>query len=115
MRALLGAGMPRGLQDFGGRAVAAVLDLIHLARELLTAKVINWWSVSASRLSESLTFAVTLCRNRDRDLYYGLLGCIRSEHSLAATLCMPCFPQIVGFRCIDANRLMTSGTLGFKL
>jgi len=41
MRALLGAGMPRGLQDFGGRAVAAVLDLIHLARELLTAKVIK--------------------------------------------------------------------------
>jgi len=54
MRALLGAGMPRGLQDFGGRAVAAVLDLIHLARELLTAKVINWWSVSASRLSNRL-------------------------------------------------------------
>jgi len=64
---------------------------------------------------ESLTFAVTLCVNRNHDLYHGLLGCIRSEHCLAATLCMPCFPQIVAFRCIDTNRLMTPGTLGFKL
>jgi hypothetical protein len=31
MRALLGAGTPRGLQYFGGRAVAAVLDLIRIA------------------------------------------------------------------------------------
>ena len=34
MRALLGAGTPRGLQDFGGRAGAAVLDLIHVVHEL---------------------------------------------------------------------------------
>jgi hypothetical protein len=64
---------------------------------------------------ESLTFAVTLCRNRNLTWYHGLLGCIRSEHCLAATLCMPCFPQIVAFRCIDTNRLMTPRTLGFKL
>jgi hypothetical protein len=38
-----------------GRAVAAVLDLIRIARELLTAKVISWRSVSASRHSNRLS------------------------------------------------------------
>jgi hypothetical protein len=49
MRAILGAGTPRGLQGHGGRAVAAVLDLIHLVREQLIVKVISWCSVPASR------------------------------------------------------------------
>jgi hypothetical protein len=42
LRALLGAGTPRGFRDRGGRVVAAVLDLIHIARELLAVKVISW-------------------------------------------------------------------------
>jgi hypothetical protein len=54
LRALLGAGTPRGLQDSGGRAVAAVLDLIHIVREPLTVKVVSWCSVSASRASNRL-------------------------------------------------------------
>jgi transposase len=49
LRALLGAGTPRGFQDRGGRAVAAVLDLIHIVRELLTAKVVTRWSIPPSR------------------------------------------------------------------
>jgi transposase len=54
MRALLGVGTPRGFQDRGGRAVAAVLDLIHIVRELLTAKVVTWWSIPAARPSNRL-------------------------------------------------------------
>ena len=54
MRAILGAGTPRGFQDRGGRAVAAVLDLIHIARERLAVKVIRWCSVSALRPSNRL-------------------------------------------------------------
>ena len=50
LRALLGVGTPRGLQDRGGRAVATVLDLIHLAREQLTVKVLSWCSVPASHI-----------------------------------------------------------------
>jgi hypothetical protein len=38
MRALLGVGTPRGFQYFGGRAVAAVLDLIHIAANRLLSK-----------------------------------------------------------------------------
>jgi hypothetical protein len=55
LRALLGAGTPRGFRDRGGRVVAAVLDLIHIARELLAVKVISWSSVSASRHSNCLS------------------------------------------------------------
>jgi transposase len=55
LRALLGAGTPRGLQDFGGRAVAAVLDLILIVREPLTVKVVTWCSVSASHHSNCLS------------------------------------------------------------
>src|SRR6202158_1046694 len=55
MRALLGAGTPRGFQDFGDRAVAVVLDLIHIAREPLTVNVVSWCSVSASRHSNCLS------------------------------------------------------------
>jgi hypothetical protein len=62
LRALLGVGTPRGY-DRGGRAVAAVLDLIHIARELLAVKVIRWCSVSASppsnRLPSLSPFVVT--------------------------------------------------------
>jgi len=54
LRALLGVGTPRGLQDRGDRAVGAVLDLIHIARELLAVKVIRWCSVSALRPSNRL-------------------------------------------------------------
>src|SRR6267378_2973757 len=35
MRAILGVGTPRGLQDRGGRAVAALLYLIHIVRDPL--------------------------------------------------------------------------------
>ncbi len=63
MRALLGAGTPRGLQDFGGRAVAAVLDLIHLVRGALTLKVVSCRSIPASRhsncISSPSSFAAT--------------------------------------------------------
>ena len=41
MRAILGAGTPRGFQDRGGRAVAAVLDLIHIDRGPLAVKVVT--------------------------------------------------------------------------
>jgi len=41
MRALLGAGTPRGFQDRGGRAVAALLYLIHTVHELLAVKVVT--------------------------------------------------------------------------
>src|SRR5579863_2352467 len=41
MRALFGAGTPRGFQDRGGRAIAAVSDLIHLVRGPLAVKVVT--------------------------------------------------------------------------
>ena len=55
MRAILGAGTPRGLQDRGGRAVAAVLDLIHIFRGPLAVKVVTRWSIPASRPSNRLS------------------------------------------------------------
>ena len=54
LRALLGVGTPRGLQDRGGRVVVAVLDLIYIVRDLLTVKVVTWWSIPASRPSTRL-------------------------------------------------------------
>ena len=54
LRALLGVGTPRGLQDRSGRVVVAVLDLIHIVRDLLTVKVVTWWSIPASRPSNRL-------------------------------------------------------------
>ena len=51
LRALLGVGTPRGLQDRSGRVVVAVLDLIHIVRDLLTVKAVTWWSIPASRPS----------------------------------------------------------------
>jgi hypothetical protein len=39
MRAILGAGTPRGFQDRGGRTPAAVLDLIRIVRGPLAVKV----------------------------------------------------------------------------
>ena len=54
LRALLGVGTPRGLQGRGGRVVVAVLDLIHIVRDLLTVKVVTWWSIPASRPSNRL-------------------------------------------------------------
>ena len=54
LRALLGVGTPRGLQDRGGRVVVAVFDLIHIVRDLLTVKVVTWWSIPASRPSTRL-------------------------------------------------------------
>jgi hypothetical protein len=55
LRAILGAGTPRGFQDRGGRAVAAVLDLIHIFRGPLAVKVVTWWSIPASRPSNRLS------------------------------------------------------------
>jgi transposase len=55
LRALLGVGTPRGLQDLGGRAVAAVLDLIHIFRGPLAVKVVTWSSIPASRDSNCLS------------------------------------------------------------
>lgn len=55
LRALLGAGTPRGFQDRGGRAVTAVLDLIHIVRGSLAVKVVTWWSIPASRHSNCLS------------------------------------------------------------
>jgi transposase len=54
LRALLGVGTPRGLQDRGRLAVAVALDLIHLVREPLTVKVLRWWPIPASRHSNCL-------------------------------------------------------------
>src|ERR1700738_3213223 len=51
MRAIRGAGTPRGFQDRGGRAVAAVLDLIHIFRGPLAVKVVTRWSIPAARPS----------------------------------------------------------------
>jgi transposase len=55
LRALLGVGTPRGFEDRGGRARAAVLDLIHMVRGPLAVKVVTWCSVSASRHSNRLS------------------------------------------------------------
>ena len=55
MRAILGAGTPRGFQDRGGRAVAAVLDLIHIFRGPLAVKVVTRWSIPAARPSNRLS------------------------------------------------------------
>jgi hypothetical protein len=55
LRALLGVGTPRGFQDRGGRALAAVLDLIHIIRGPLAVKVVTWCSVSASHPSNCLS------------------------------------------------------------
>jgi transposase len=55
LRAILGVGTPRGLQDRGGRVVAALLDLIHIVRDPLTVKVFTWWSIPASRHSNCLS------------------------------------------------------------
>jgi len=54
LRALLGAGTPRGLQDRGARVIAAVLDLIHLACRPLTVKVLSCRSILAARHSNCL-------------------------------------------------------------
>jgi transposase len=54
MRALLGAGTPRGLQDRGGRAVAALLSLIHIVCGPLTVEVLRCWPIPASPHSNCL-------------------------------------------------------------
>src|SRR5450631_4637018 len=55
LRALLGAGTPRGLQDRGGRAGAALLYLIHIVHEPLMVRVVSKCSVSASRHSDCVS------------------------------------------------------------
>ena len=55
MRAILGAGTPRGLQDRGCRVLAALLYLIHIVRDPLAVKVVSWWSIPASRHSNCLS------------------------------------------------------------
>jgi hypothetical protein len=55
LRALLSAGTPPGLQDRGGRAVAAVLDLIHIVHEPLMVRVVGCCSIPASRHSNCLS------------------------------------------------------------
>ena len=55
MRALLGAGTPRGLQDRGGRAVAALLYLIHIVHEPLMVRVVSKCSIPASHHSNCLS------------------------------------------------------------
>jgi hypothetical protein len=55
LRTLLGAATPRGLQDFGGRAVAAVLDPIHIVHEPLTVRVVSGRSIPAARHSNCLS------------------------------------------------------------
>jgi len=68
-----GVGTPRGFQDRGGRVVAAVLDPDpHRPR---TAYCQSRHLVVDPGFApfESLTFAVSVCRHRNRDLYHGLL------------------------------------------
>jgi hypothetical protein len=55
MRAILGAGTPGGFQDRGGRAAAAVLDLIHIVPGPLAVKVVAWWSIPGSGHSNCLS------------------------------------------------------------
>ena len=55
LRALLGAGTPRGLQDRGGRAVAALLYLIHIVHEPLMVRVVSKCSIPASHHSNCLS------------------------------------------------------------
>jgi hypothetical protein len=55
LRALLGVGTPRGLQDRGGRAVAAFLYLIHIVNEPLMVRVVSWCSIPSSRHSNCLS------------------------------------------------------------
>jgi len=55
LRAILGVGTPRGLQDRGGRAVAALLYLIHIVHEPLTVRVVSWCSIPSSRHSNCVS------------------------------------------------------------
>ena len=48
LRTLLGVGTPRGRQDRGGRAVAALLYLIHLVGDPFTVSVLSRCSIPAS-------------------------------------------------------------------
>jgi hypothetical protein len=78
LRAILSVGTPRGLHGRGGRAVAALLYLMHIVHGTAYGQsrrlVLN--SVVAS--FELLVFALILCRHRNRDLRHGLLGLVRS-------------------------------------
>jgi hypothetical protein len=91
MRAILGAGTPRGLQDFGGRAGAVVLDLIHIVHEPLTVKVVSSCLVSASRHSNCLSSPSPFVATEIRDLYHGLLGCYIGERFRRQCVCPPRF------------------------
>jgi transposase len=45
MRACFGVGTPRGLQDRADRAIAALLHVIQVVYDLITATVVRWWSI----------------------------------------------------------------------
>jgi hypothetical protein len=95
-------GTPRGLQGRGGRAVAALLYLMHIVHGTAYGQsrrlVLN--SVVAS--FELLVFALILCRHRNRDLRHGLLGLVRSTDRSQAwdhDDNYHCLPRLVrGFR-----------------
>jgi hypothetical protein len=63
MRALLGVGTPRGLQDRADRAIAAFLHVIQVVYDLITVNVVRWWSIpglcDSISVSSSSVFVVT--------------------------------------------------------
>ena len=63
MRAILGVGTPRGLQDRADPAVAALLHLVRIVYDLITANVVRWWSIpglcDSTGVSSSSVFVET--------------------------------------------------------
>src|SRR5713101_5140279 len=63
MRAILGVGTPRGLQDRADRAVAALLSVMQIVYDLITVDVVRWWSIpglcDSIHVSSSSVFVAT--------------------------------------------------------
>jgi transposase len=49
LRAIVGVGTPRGLQDVAGRALAALLRVIQLVRDFQTDMAAHWWLIPGLR------------------------------------------------------------------
>src|SRR5713226_4675730 len=63
MRAILGVGTPRGLQDRADRAIAAFVNVIQVVYDLITVDVVRWWSIlglcDSTHVSSSSVFVAT--------------------------------------------------------
>ena len=45
LRAIVGVGTPRGLQDAASRVLAALLWAIHVVSDFVTDNVAHWWPI----------------------------------------------------------------------